>query len=270
MRSRTLIGALIGEEAECKSSWWLPARQELHLMAYLQARWQISVMSAPEKPLVKRTSRSMSTPSSTGDFRRAALKMDLQPSAAVETWGCARDLWLCLCMPQCTGALHGVALKMDLQPSAAAENETQRCLREDETWWCACDLNSECPSAQAPSGKQLGGWSCSLRCTQPAVVWWVQELECVCCLDQAAGAKPLEAASPAAAEPGGLQASSAFWIKGLVPMAQQDSQGSSQPSMAWQGVSAQHPHPGYLYQSQQQAGRWRPAAWQVGWQPSSV
>ena len=49
-----------------------------HLMAYLQARWQISVMSAPEKPLVKRTSRSMSTPSSTGDLRRAALKMDLQ------------------------------------------------------------------------------------------------------------------------------------------------------------------------------------------------
>lgn len=29
-----------------------------HLMAYLQARWQISVMSAPEKPLVCFTSRS--------------------------------------------------------------------------------------------------------------------------------------------------------------------------------------------------------------------
>ena len=46
-----------------------------YLMAYLHARWQISVMSAPEKPFVKRTRRSMSTPSSTGDLRRAALKM---------------------------------------------------------------------------------------------------------------------------------------------------------------------------------------------------
>ena len=41
-------------------------------MAYLQARWQISVMSAPEKPLVCFTSRSTSTSGATGDFRSTA------------------------------------------------------------------------------------------------------------------------------------------------------------------------------------------------------
>lgn len=45
-------------------------------MAYLQARWQISVMSAPEKPCVKRASVSMSTSAAMGDLRRFALKMD--------------------------------------------------------------------------------------------------------------------------------------------------------------------------------------------------
>ena len=46
-----------------------------HLMAYLQARWQISVMSAPEKPLVYLTSWARSTSGATGDLRRAALKI---------------------------------------------------------------------------------------------------------------------------------------------------------------------------------------------------
>ena len=44
-------------------------------MAYLQARWQISVMSAPLKPWVKRARVSMSTSPAMGDLRRAALKM---------------------------------------------------------------------------------------------------------------------------------------------------------------------------------------------------
>ena len=43
-----------------------------HRIAYLQARWQISVMSAPEKPLVCFTSRSTSTSGATGDFRSTA------------------------------------------------------------------------------------------------------------------------------------------------------------------------------------------------------
>ena len=47
-------------------------------IAYLQARWQISTMSAPEKPFVKRTRRSMSTSGATGDLRKAAWKMDLR------------------------------------------------------------------------------------------------------------------------------------------------------------------------------------------------
>lgn len=46
-----------------------------HLMAYLQALWQISVMSAPEKPLVYLTSWLMSTSGATGDLRRAAMKI---------------------------------------------------------------------------------------------------------------------------------------------------------------------------------------------------
>ena len=41
----------------------------------MQARWQISVMSAPEKPLVYLTSRSTSTSGATGDLRRTALKI---------------------------------------------------------------------------------------------------------------------------------------------------------------------------------------------------
>ena len=44
-------------------------RARARLMAYLQARWQISVMSAPEKPLVYLTSRSKSTSGATGDLR---------------------------------------------------------------------------------------------------------------------------------------------------------------------------------------------------------
>jgi len=47
----------------------------LYLMAYLQARWQISVMSAPEKPLVYLTSSAVSTSSATGDLRSTALKI---------------------------------------------------------------------------------------------------------------------------------------------------------------------------------------------------
>jgi len=53
-------------------------------MAYLQARWQISVMSAPEKPLVCFTSRSTSTSGATGDFRNTACRMhtnDVRPRA---------------------------------------------------------------------------------------------------------------------------------------------------------------------------------------------
>ena len=46
-----------------------------YLMAYLQARWQISVMSAPEKPLVYLTSSAVSTSSATGDLRSTALKI---------------------------------------------------------------------------------------------------------------------------------------------------------------------------------------------------
>lgn len=44
----------------------------LSLMADLQALWQISVMSAPEKPCVKRVRVSMSTSGATGDLRRHA------------------------------------------------------------------------------------------------------------------------------------------------------------------------------------------------------
>ena len=47
----------------------------LYLMAYLQARWQISVMSAPENPLVYLTRRAVSTSSATGDLRSTALKI---------------------------------------------------------------------------------------------------------------------------------------------------------------------------------------------------
>ena len=43
--------------------------------AHLQARWQISVMSAPEKPLVYLTSRSTSTSGATGLLRSTALKI---------------------------------------------------------------------------------------------------------------------------------------------------------------------------------------------------
>ena len=46
------------------------------LIASLQARWQISVKSAPEKPLVTRARCSISTSGSTGDLRRLALKID--------------------------------------------------------------------------------------------------------------------------------------------------------------------------------------------------
>ena len=44
-------------------------------MAYLQARWQISVMSAPEKPAVNLTSVSRSTSGATGDLRSTELKI---------------------------------------------------------------------------------------------------------------------------------------------------------------------------------------------------
>jgi len=47
----------------------------LYLMAYLHARWQISVMSAPENPLVYLTSSAVSTSSATGDLRSTALKI---------------------------------------------------------------------------------------------------------------------------------------------------------------------------------------------------
>ncbi len=41
----------------------------------MHARWQISVMSAPEKPLVYLTSRSWSTSGAMGDLRSTALKI---------------------------------------------------------------------------------------------------------------------------------------------------------------------------------------------------
>merc|ERR1719231_2021919 len=44
-------------------------------IAYLHARWQISVMSAPEKPFVCLASVSRSRSSARGDLRRFALKM---------------------------------------------------------------------------------------------------------------------------------------------------------------------------------------------------
>ena len=47
----------------------------LSRMAAFTARWQASVMSAPEKPCVYLTSRSKSTSGATGDLRRQALKI---------------------------------------------------------------------------------------------------------------------------------------------------------------------------------------------------
>ena len=61
----------------------------LSRMAYLTARWQISVISAPEKPWVTLDSRSMSTSGATGDLRSALLKMERrEPSSAGRAgWG---------------------------------------------------------------------------------------------------------------------------------------------------------------------------------------
>ena len=61
------------QHSELRCTNTVPA--QAHLMAYLQARWQISVMSAPEKPLVCLTRASTSTSSATGDLRRTALKI---------------------------------------------------------------------------------------------------------------------------------------------------------------------------------------------------
>uniref|UniRef100_A0A8R7K034 Uncharacterized protein n=1 Tax=Triticum urartu TaxID=4572 RepID=A0A8R7K034_TRIUA len=45
------------------------------LMAYLHARWQISMMSAPLNPCVYLASAFRSTSLATGDFLRQALKI---------------------------------------------------------------------------------------------------------------------------------------------------------------------------------------------------
>mmetsp|Transcript_4150 Transcript_4150/g.16097 ORF Transcript_4150/g.16097 Transcript_4150/m.16097 type:complete len:276 (+) Transcript_4150:859-1686(+) len=50
------------------------------LIAYFVARWQISVMSAPEKPSVALASLSRSTSGARGDLRRFAPKMDRRES----------------------------------------------------------------------------------------------------------------------------------------------------------------------------------------------
>ena len=52
------------------------------LMASLQARWQISVMSAPEKPLVTLARKLRSTSLARGDLRRLALRMEMRLSSS--------------------------------------------------------------------------------------------------------------------------------------------------------------------------------------------